>query len=210
MKFPPETRQDFLPLFTAAAVKLINELDTEVTFQDHGFLGLPMDSSADDILVPVMWTEPWVPLSRATQVTTALRAHFRGFPQGKLERTGNNAWELYASKASEAWLSMSYSDGTDEWKDGAFRVDPYWFIHNSDNFRDVYGPIWRLLKDEGIPFRLHWGKSFPTVNDADITAKDLVEDQYPQLPKFLALRKLRDPDGIFLNSYWRHWLNINN
>lgn len=50
----PNMRNTLLPHFTALAVKLINELDKAVTFQDHRYLGLPMDNSADDILVPVM------------------------------------------------------------------------------------------------------------------------------------------------------------
>lgn len=212
--FPVDARNAILPHFSTAAIKLINEIDKNVDFQDHWYLGLPMDNSADDILVPVMWTETWVPLSQATKVTTALCDYFKGLiksseAEAAFERTGNNGWELYATKKSDAWLSMAYSDGKDEWKDGAFRVDPYWFIHNSDKFRDMYRPIWQLLKRIGVPFRLHWGKSFPTKDDTEITADFLVTNKYPKLPEFLKLRQQRDPDGIFLNSYWSHWLGIN-
>ena len=77
-------------------------------------------------------------------------------------------------------------------------------------YRNMYHPIWLLLKEKNIPFRLHWGKSFPLPDDADITANDLVATQYPQLASFLELRQARDPNGIFLNSYWRHWLGIGN
>ncbi len=209
---PLETRYALLPHFTAAAIKLLNEVDKSVNFQDHAFLGLPMDNTADDIIVPIMFTEIWVPLSEATKVTNMLRVYFKGLPKDAtaFERTGNNAWELYAARASKAWMSMSYSNGEDAWKDGAFRIGPYWFIHNSASPRDLFRPIWLLLKKNKIPFRLHWGKTFPAKDDEEITAKDLVTDQYPKLQSFLALRKLRDPDEIFLNSYWRHWLGLNN
>ena len=169
-----------------------------------------MDNSADDILIPIMFTEIWVPLSYAVEVTSALRTYFNEIPSERITRTGNNAWELYPAKPSKAWLSMSYSDGSDVWKDGAFRIDPFWFIHNSGDYRDLYRPIWMLLKDKAVPYRLHWAKSFPDMQDPDITAKFLVNDQYPKLSEFLALRESKDPDGIFVNSYWRHWLGIKN
>ena len=206
---PLETRELLLPHFTTFAIRLLNEIDKDVEFQDYGYSGLPMDNSADDIIVPVMWTELWAPLSRATKITTLLRDYFKNLPKNDtFNRTGNNAWELYATKPSDAWLSMAYSDGQDEWKDGAFRVDPYWFIHTKADYRDLYRPIWLLFKKNNIPFRLHWSKSFPLPNDPDITANDLVATQYPRLSSFLTLREARDPDGIFLSSYWRHWLDI--
>lgn len=169
-----------------------------------------MDNTADDIIVPTMFTEIWVPLSRATEATTTLQQYFSKDHKdfNDFYRTGNNGWELYASKPSPAWMSMSYSNGGDEWKDGVFRVDPYWFVHNSGNPRELYRPIWLLFKKKGIPFRLHWAKVFPALDDKEITAKDLVADQYPQLEKFLDLRKKRDPSGIFLSSYWSHWLGL--
>ena len=46
------------------------------------------------------------------------------------------------------------------WKDGAFRIDPLWFVHNSEDYIDLYQPIWILLHTKQIPFRLHWGKIF--------------------------------------------------
>ena len=207
---PCETRYILLPHFTAFAIKLLNMVDQSVTFQDYWYSGLPMDNSADDILVPVMWSEVWVPLSCATTATSALRDYFKEGSRDldALLRTGNNAWELYASKASTAWMSMSYSDGNDIWKNGAFRIDPFYFIHNSRDFRALYRPFWLLLKERNIPFRLHWGKSFPAMDDTELTPTDLVINQYPRLQNFLDLRASKDPNGIFLNSYWRYWLGL--
>lgn len=205
----PIGSEAFRNFLTVASISLFNVIDgPSVPFSDYAYLALPMDSTADDILVPIMFTEIWVPLSHAADVTTAIKHYFNEKPEGKISRTGNNAWELYAAKPSKAWLSMSYSDGTDVWKDGAFRVDAFWFLHNSGDFRKLYRPIWLLLKNQGIPYRLHWGKSFPVMHDQEITADFLVTKQYPMLSNFLALREKKDPNKIFVNSYWKHWLGI--
>jgi D-arabinono-1,4-lactone oxidase len=212
----PILREALLPNITATAIKLLNQIDSSVTFHDHWYLGLPMDNTADDIIVPVMWTETWLPLRRAAEAMTALRDYFDSV-EGKvtehhrrLKRTGNNGWEIYAAKPSSVWLSMAYTSGQDAWVGGAFRIDPYWFIGTRGNFRELYRPFWLLLKRKGIPFRLHWGKSFPALDDSAFTAKELVEDQYSKIQDFRNLRKLKDPQGIFLNSYWCHWFGLQN
>lgn len=61
-KVDPAVRETFLPAFTNFVITLLNQIDNDIQFQDHWYLGLPMDNSADDIIVPVMWTETWVPL----------------------------------------------------------------------------------------------------------------------------------------------------
>ena len=206
-KIPSKIRELILPVLSAAAMNILTSLDNHIPFQDHAYLGLPMDNTADDILVPTMFTEIFIPLPFATKATRAFRDHFSGF--NRYSRTGNNAWELYASKASDAWMSMSYSDGNDDWKDGAFRIDPLWFIHNNTEYLDLYRPIWILLHNEKIPFRLHWGKIFPSVNDTEYNWREImVRSQYPHLTKFLALRQLKDPRGIFLSSFWRYWFSL--
>jgi hypothetical protein len=44
---------------------------------------------------------------------------------------------------------------------GAFRVDPYWFAGATRTDRSTsYAGLWSLLRESGIPFRVHWGK-FP-------------------------------------------------
>ena len=207
-KIPSKIREAILPVLSAAAMNILTSLDDRIPFQDHAYLGLPMDNTADDILVPTMFTEIWVPLPFATKTTRVLRDHFAsGF--NRYSRTGNSAWELYASKASSAWMSMSYSDGKDVWKDGAFRIDPLWFIHNNTEYLDIYRPIWIQLHNENIPFRLHWGKIFPSVSDKEYNWREImVRSQYPRLTNFLALRQLKDPRGIFLSSFWRYWFGV--
>lgn len=204
---PAHICKALLPVFSAAVMNILTSLDEDISFHDHAYLSLPMDNTADDILVPTMFTEIWVPLPFATKATRALRDHFKGL--FRYSRTGNSAWELYASKASSAWMSMSYSDGSDIWKEGAFRIDPLWFIHNSEEYLDLYRPVWELLYRKKIPFRLHWGKIFPSMSDTEHDWREIiVRSQYPCLTKFLDVRKLKDPKNIFLSSFWRYWLGL--
>ena len=206
----PAIKNKFRDFITSLAVFMNGIIDSHKEFQDYAYSSLPMDNSADDVLVPIMFTEIWVPLSRAAEVTSAIRGYFEdGDPDESSVRTGNNAWELYAAKPSKTWLSMSYSNDEDDWSEGAFRVDPFWFKHNSGSYNDLFRPIFLLLKNMDIPYRLHWGKIFPAMDDEEITAEFLVnQKKYPRLKKFLELREKKDPGGIFLNSYWRHWFGI--
>lgn len=176
-------------------------------FHDHSWHGLPMDAEADDDLVPVSFTEAWVPLSYASSVLRHLRTYFRE-PQDPLEaldRTGMLTWELYMAPASTAWLSPSYSDGGDEWANGAFRIDPFWFANNPGN--PAYGffaDFWRLLRLSDIPFRLHWGKQQPIIESGDPEGwVAYFRAQYPRWDSFLRLRKKMDPNNLFLSNYWR-------
>ena len=148
-------------------------------------------------------------------MTNLLHEYFKG----GFSKTGAMAWELYVSKpTTDAWMSMSYTNGVDEWKDGAFRVDSIWFNYTNAHPQDFYAPVWKLLSDNGIPFRLHWGKYFPKIKGSAKMAessdkgydwqKILVMDRYPRLKEFLQIRKKRDPCNIFLSNYWRHWFCV--
>ncbi|MGI9100530.1 MAG: hypothetical protein ACR2H2_18925 [Solirubrobacteraceae bacterium] len=94
-------------------------------FRDWAWQGLPMDNQADDVLLPTEFTEAWIPLGRTQQVMQLLNGYFTE-PSDDHEayrRTGSYAWELYTAMPSRFWMAASHSDGADEWKDGAFRVD---------------------------------------------------------------------------------------
>jgi D-arabinono-1,4-lactone oxidase len=180
-------------------------------FQDRGWHGLPMDDQANDVLLPLAFTEAWFPIGRAEEVLTAVRAHFDGAPdpQSALRRTGINAWELYGARASEFWLSPSYTSGADEWSEGAFRIDTYYYQSSADDpTRTFFPQFWDLFKGLGIPFRLHWGKHQPPVAARDRTWVDVFSAQYPKWDDFLALRRRRDPNNIFLTDYWRDRLGL--
>ena len=213
---PDGCRPDVLPAFSAGCVSLFALLDKfscsqPLHFRDYGWHGLPMDNTADDVIFATMFTEIWVPLSRATAVTNMLHRYFENeSPWKSYTNTGNNAWELYCSKSSKAWMSMSFSGGEDEWAEGSFRIDPMWFVENEGDARELFRPVWVCLRQLRIPFRLHWGKVFPSMDDTKEVnwPKVLVQDQYPRLKEFLDFRDKKDPKGIFLNNYWRHWLGL--
>lgn len=181
-------------------------------FQDHGYLGLPMDNGASDILLTTAFTEIWLPLGRTHEAINVLRRWFDSAPNTHeaLRRTGTFSWELYATRPSTAWMSPSYSDGKDEWKDGVFRIDPYWFQHDdADPTHGFYERLWDELRNAGIPFRLHWGKFHPDLTQGDPDGwVAFFRSQYAHWDDFLAQRAQMDPDGVFLTDYWRRHLGV--
>jgi D-arabinono-1,4-lactone oxidase len=102
------------------------------------------------------------------------------------------------------WLNAAHTSGDDEWKDGVLRVDPYWFADNAENPAETfYARLWDLLRGNGIPFRLHWGKMQPVYEQGDRSWVDFFRVQYARWDDFLRLRAERDPNNIFLTDYWR-------
>ncbi|MDQ3742672.1 MAG: hypothetical protein M3389_17230 [Actinomycetota bacterium] len=181
------------------------------SFRDLGYLGLPMDNAVDDTLMATQFTEIWIPLPRTRETMTILRDYFAEpkDDDDAYRRTGTYAWELYASEPSPFWLNAAYSDGQDEWREGAFRVDPYFFAENSGDPADtLFKPVWELLRDRGIPFRLHWGKFQPNYAPGDRHWVDFFRAQYPRWDDFLALREQHDPSNLFLTQYWRDRLGL--
>jgi hypothetical protein len=175
-------------------------------FQDYAWQGLPMDNEADDEILPTEFTEIWVPLPRTQHVMQLLHTYFSEphDPHESYRRTGLYAWELYAAKATPLWMAASHSSGDDEWKDGVLRIDAYWFAGNpGDPTLTFFPQLWQLLRDNHVPYRLHWGKFQPPARPTDRVWVDFFADQYPRWADFLALRAQRDPNNIFLTSYWR-------
>jgi len=174
-------------------------------FQDEAWHGLPMDNESDDDLLPIAFTEAWVPLGRTKQVMLLLREYFTS-PADVHEsyrRTGLFAWELYAAKPTPFWMSASHEQD-EEWRDGVFRIDPFWFAGTPvDPSETFYLQFWELLRDNDIPFRLHWGKYQPAPDAGAGGWVAYFRSQYPRWNDFLALRAERDPHGTFLTSYWR-------
>jgi D-arabinono-1,4-lactone oxidase len=201
---------DFLPKLIAAfnqpdADKKGPEKGQPQRFHDYGWHGMPMDNQASDVLMPTEFTETWIPLPRTGEVMRLLRDYF-GEPRDDaeaLQRTGTFAWELYMTGPERFWLNAAHSDGEDEWRDGVFRVDPYWFVENAEDPVEFYAQLWDLLREAGIPFRLHWGKFQPRYSAGDRGWVDFFRAQYPRWDDFLRLRAERDPNNVFLTDYWR-------
>jgi len=204
-----------LPSFFPKLVDLFVPLDADKdgaeagkpqSFRDFAWHGLPMDNQADDVLMPTEFTEAWIPLSRMQQAMQLLRDYFAA-PSDEAEalrRTGAYAWELYAAMPERFWMNAAHSDGGDEWRDGALRIDPYWFAENAeDPAETLFAGLWALLREAEIPFRLHWGKFQPIYPTGDRAWVDFFRAQYPRWDDFLRLRAERDPNNIFLTDYWR-------
>jgi hypothetical protein len=205
------TLPEFFPRLLGAFVPLDSDKEgaergEPQSFRDWAWQGLPMDNAADDVLLPTEFTEIWVPVRRTREVMGLLREYFRepGDDHEAFRRTGTYAWELYAAMPTRFWINPSHSTGEDEWRDGAFRVDPYWFTENAENPTEGFflGP-WEMLRHAGVPFRLHWGKFQPSYAAGDRSWVDFLRTQYPRWDDFLALRADRDPNNIFLTRYWR-------
>jgi hypothetical protein len=201
--FFPKLMRAFIPL---DADKKGDAKGEPQRFRDWGWQGLPMDNGASDILVPTEFTETWIPLPRTQRTMELLHGHFTE-PDDDAEayrRTGTYVWELYSAMPSRFWLSPAYTTGDDEWREGAFRVDPYWFADSAGNPAETFfAGLWGLLRDNDIPFRLHWGKFQPVYARGDRTWVDHLRAQYPRWDDFLRLRAERDPSNIFLTDYWR-------
>ncbi|HEY5286429.1 MAG TPA: hypothetical protein VIJ50_04925 [Solirubrobacteraceae bacterium] len=198
----------FYPKLVNAFVTLDKDKDDHgpQRFADWAWHGLPMDNSTNDVVLPTEFTEAWLPLSQSRQVMGLLRDYFSEPKDDHeaLARTGTYAWELYAVMSERFWLNAAYSGGQDEWSEGTLRIDAYWFAGNAaDPTETLYLGFWKLLRDAGIPFRLHWAKFQPSYAPGDRTWVDFFSGQYPRWEDFLRLRAERDPNNIFLTGYWR-------
>ena len=195
----------FIPL---DAQKSGTEKGKPQVFNDYAWHGLPMDNVADDVLLRTAFTEMWVPIIRTREAMQLLKEYFDEPPEAheSYRRTGLNAWELYAAKPTDLWMSASHNAPTEEWKDGAFRIDPYWFAANAGDPISFYLQFWQLFRDAQVPFRLHWGKYQPASDTSGWAS--FFRSQYPRWDDFLQLRAARDRSGTFVTSYWRDRLGM--
>ena len=183
----PEILKQFVPLDPEKNPKGAQK------FWDVWYRGLPMDNRVNDILVPVEFTEIWIPIENAAQVMKKMRDYYT---TAGYKATGSFSCEIYAAKKSDFWLSPSYNRDV-------IRVDIFWFKYNEGDPAKVYYPqFWDLLmNDKDISCRFHWGKYMP-VNP------DYLKQQYPKLNDFLSIREKLDPDKIFVTDYWQKRLGI--
>ena len=88
----------------------------------------------------------------------------------------------------------------------SIRISIMWWLDNTEQPMTYYQQFWDLLKQNNIPFRLHWGKYLPPATSNEGAA--YLQSQYPKWNDFMNLRKQMDPNNIFLNSYWKSQLGI--
>ena len=207
-RFFPELASQFIPL---DAEKPGKDRGQPQRFRDWGWRSLPMDNAVNDALLPAGFTEAWIPIGLAGKVMRLLDRHFSE-PDDDHEayrRTGTFVWEVYGAVPSSHWLNQAYSTGRDEWRDGVLRINPYWFGDNATGGAErFFAGLWNLLRDNDVPFRLHWGKYQPPASREDPQWVDFIAQQYPCWEDFLRLRAEWDPDDIFLTDYWRDRLGL--
>jgi len=170
-------------------------------FNDYYWRSLPMDNTADDVLLGTEFTEIWVPLKYAQQSMNLMRDMFIN---GGSEATGYYSTEVYGGAPSSNWMSAAYTDGTDDFKDGVVRFDVYWFRNNEKTPNQKEGffqQYWELFLDNNIPFRLHWGKFIPAYDFPKWAAH--YRAMLPHYDDFLAKRAEYDPNNIFFTNYWQ-------
>ncbi len=155
-------------------------------FRDAWWKTIPMDDGLDDRFFPSTYTELWLPAEATGTAIDRLRRHFA---TGGFAATGGYTVEVYGAPASRFWLSPGYGRES-------LRLNFCWHKWAGDRRRARYFPqFWELLAD--LDARPHWGKHLsPAAAD------------HPQLADFLAVRERLDPDGIFLNDYWRDRLRV--
>jgi D-arabinono-1,4-lactone oxidase len=118
------------------------------------------------------------------------------FIAGKIKATTYYSTEIYAGKKSTYWLSPAYERDV-------IRVDFFWFRNNEGDpgiAGGFFSQFWDELKKENIPFRVHWAKFLPEYDYENWA--EYFRSQYPRWDAFMALRKERDPQNIFLTDYW--------
>lgn len=170
-------------------------------FNDYYWRSLPMDNSADDVMLGTEFTEIWIPI-QYTQICMNLLNDM--FIKGRRAATGYFETEVYGAPPNSHWLSPSYSNGNDEYKDGAVRFDIFWYRANDRQPNEKEGffqQYWDIFLTNDIPFRLHWGKFVPAYNFPFWA--DYYRQALPKFDDFMALRAERDPHNLFFTEYWQ-------
>ncbi|HLK29591.1 MAG TPA: D-arabinono-1,4-lactone oxidase [Puia sp.] len=173
-------------------------------FWDYWYSGLPMDDQMGDKIMPVWFTELWIPIEQSQAVMTALKNYYDA--DKCFERTGKFCVEIYAAKKSDFWFSPAYDQDV-------IRIDIFWFANNIGDPAAYFQQFWDLLKP--FNFRPHWGKYFPDPSTASAGEpsptfpwKGYLKSQYSKWDDWMNLRNQNDPGKIFVNDYWGNKLEI--
>lgn len=205
---------DGLP-YEPSTEKLVRRLlklflrEGEQPFRDAWFRALPMDDQVSDKHMPTDFTELFIDIDQADKVMTILKEYFSpGSDESEalkdaegMGRTGAYAFEIYPGCRSRFWMSPSYGRHS-------LRLDVFWFRTGADRREReaFFDRFWCLLREKNIDFRVHWGKYQPSPG-AHADARYL-SMQYPMWERFMQLRRLMDPDDLFLSTYWKEHLGL--
>jgi D-arabinono-1,4-lactone oxidase/FAD binding domain len=192
----------FYPMILPALLSIFVPVDDPKTgpqqFQDYWWSGLCMDNQMNDKLMPVKFTELWIPIERTAEVMNELLDFF-GKSGQNTRNTGSFCLELYGAKAGKFWLGPAFS--TD-----VIRIDVFWFANTSrDPVTTLFQHYWDRFAQ--YDFRCHWGKYLPTSVTGESGAAYL-QRQYPKWSAWNALRQQYDPDNVFVTPYWKSRLAL--
>lgn len=197
-----KTYQSIKSVVEPAFVPLIFPLICEVfvtpgvqTFQDYWYTGLPMDNQMGDRIMPVWFTELWIPISQSQAVMNDLLKFYNS--GNGCENTGIFCTEIYAAKNSSFWMSPAYNTNV-------IRIDVFWFANSSGDPVAYYQKFWDLLQKYN--FRPHWGKYLPAGTGTQ--GVSYLQTVYPKWNDWMKLRAQNDPHQVFVNDYWRSHLDI--
>lgn len=192
----------FYPMILPALLSIFVPVDDPATgpqqFRDYWWSGLCMDNQMNDKLMPVKFTELWIPIDKAPEVMNEL-LDFYGQSGQNTDNTGSFCVELYGAKGGKFWLGPSY--GSD-----VIRIDVFWFANTpKDPVATLFQRYWdRFAKYD---FRCHWGKYLPSTIAGQSGAAYL-QSQYPHCAAWARLRQQLDPDNVFLTPYWKAHLAL--
>lgn len=182
------------PILIKFMLKIFVKDGTVQEFHDIWWNGLPMDNQMSDKLFPVWFTELWIPIEKTQQVMNDLKA----FYESDEENAGSFSCEIYATGKSDFWLLPSYN--TD-----VVRIDIFWFGNNAGDPVDYYQKFWTALAK--YDYRPHWGKYLPAPESAQ--GVEYLKKRYSTTwDKWQNLRKIMDPNDLFLTDYWAQHLGI--
>jgi hypothetical protein len=185
------------PLITNLYFPCGNNNRPPQVFWDNWVGSLPMDKvEFSDNLFDLIYSEMWIPANSAPQAISIINDFYI---KNGYSATGFFTVEIFSAKRSNFWLSPAF--GTD-----VIRINIMFFRASVIDANDYFNQFWKLLFENNIPFRPHWGKNLPLPDSS--TGTKYLRDQYPRWDDFMNLRKKMDPDNIFLNNYWKTHLGI--
>jgi D-arabinono-1,4-lactone oxidase len=179
------------PLLTDLFFPVNTPVNPPQVFWDNWLGSLPMDKlEFSNNLFNLTYSEMWVPVDKTREVVNAMQKFYtdKGY-----SATGFYTVDIIAAKKSPFWLSPAY--GTD-----VIRINILYFENSKVKPNDYYCQFWKLLNDNDIPFRPHWGKRLP---DAGYAPKAGLTGSFPKWREWLNLREQMDPHQIFVTDYWR-------
>ncbi|MBS1916952.1 MAG: FAD-binding protein [Bacteroidetes bacterium] len=166
-------------------------------FWDNWLGSLPMDTvEFSNNLMDLVYTEFWIDINQTEQVINILQNYFT---EKGMSATGFYCFEILGAKSSNFWLSPAYNQQS-------VRINIMQWLSKTVSPVVFYQQFWDLLKQSNINYRLHWGKYLPPPTSGENAA--FITSQYPMWNNFIALRNQMDPNGIFLNTYWKMQLGI--